>query len=402
MWLLKEDLFKAMEAARRAGLTVTAAQCVEHAKNSEPSAEGIPRNLKVAGDVAEIRVEGVLTKKPDFWSWLFGGGNTTYEQIQQALAICAADTSIKRVRFYVDSPGGHVDGLFDTLAAIDAFPKPKSVTAAFACSAAYAIAAVAGKIEATNEAVEVGSIGVAVRYVSYSDVENIDITSTEAPDKRPDPKTEEGRAVIRKTLDDIHDLFVDAIAHGRGTTTDLVNANFGRGATLLAAEAKKRKMIDRIAKPALRAIEPSTDPAEPDPIESSAVSGGRTETIPMTIEELKKAHPELCSALLSEGEQAGVTKERKRVNAHLKLGTSSGDMKLAHDSIASGVSAMDEEVFAAYQSAAMNRRDQGNRQADSNAAGAALGGAKPAVETAGEKDLGDRVADAMRLPQVTA
>lgn len=135
-WLLKEDVLQAIVAGRRSGLVVTAERAKAFEERFTPTAEGMPRNLKIVGDIAEIRVEGVLTKRPDFWSWLFGGGNTTYEQIQQALAIAAADVMVKRVRFAIDSPGGHVDGLFDTLAAIDAFQKPKSVVTSFACSAA--------------------------------------------------------------------------------------------------------------------------------------------------------------------------------------------------------------------------------------------------------------------------
>jgi ATP-dependent protease ClpP protease subunit len=103
----------------------------------------------------------------------------------------------------------------------------------------------------------------------------------------------------------------------------------------------------------------------------------------MTKEELKAQHPELYAAVLAEGEKDGVSKERKRVSAHIKLGTSSGDMKFAHDCIANGASAQDDEVFASYQSAAMNRRDGQARQSDSNAAGAALDGVAAPKANAG-------------------
>jgi ATP-dependent Clp endopeptidase proteolytic subunit ClpP len=96
-------------------------------------------------------------------------------------------------------------------------------------------------------------------------------------------------------------------------------------------------------------------------------AGTQSRKSPMTKEELKAQHPELYAAVVAEGVPEGVAKERKRVSAHIKLGTSSGDMKLAHDSILNGANPQDDEVFAAYQSAAMNRRDISARAADDKA-----------------------------------
>lgn len=387
-WLLREDVLQTIAHARKT-YVATVQQITAFEEMFTPAAEGLPRNLKIAGDVAEIRVEGVLSKKPDFWSWYFGGGNTTYEQIQQALAICEADATVKRVLFHVDSPGGNVDGLFDALASIDAFSKPKSVRAAYACSAAYAIAALGGKIEATNAAVQVGSIGVAVRYVDYDGVDVIDITSTEAPDKRPDPTTEAGRATIRETLDAIHDLFADAIAHGRGQSKATVNEKFGRGAVLLAAEAKKRGMIDRIAKPALRAITPSESPEEPEDEEPAARKQGiaQPRKTNMTEEELRAQHPELHKAVCGKV----LTEERDRVGAHLAAAEASGDMKTAVAAIKSG-DPMTQTMMTTHMMAGITRAKQGANQADSNAAGAVLDNAATPPANAG-KDMGDQVAD---------
>jgi len=381
-WLIREDIFQAMSRAMAGGFVLKAEQQLQHEERSAPTAEGMPRNLKIAGDVAEIRVEGALTQKPDFFAWLFGGGNTTYQQIQQALAIAAADPTIKRAVLYVDSPGGHVHGLFDCIAALDAFPKALSVVASQACSAAYSLASVAGKIEGTNEAAEFGSIGVAARYFVSDNV--VDVTSTEAPNKRPDVRTDEGKAVVRKELDDIHDLFVDAIAHGRSTTADKVNEKFGRGAVVLAREAKKLGMIDRIAKAALRPVDPADGPSEEsDPIDASAEVGGAATEKNMDIELLKKQHPEVYSAVLEQG----VAKERDRVTAHLTLGDASGDMKTAIAAINDGAE-MTQTITAKYLAAGINRADRTARQTDSETAGAAADNAKPVAVA---KDLGDEV-----------
>ena len=372
----------------------------------------MPRNFSRAGDVAEIKVDGVLTQKPDFFAMFFGLGNTTYEQIRSSIALAESDPTVRRIVYDINSPGGSVDGLFETLAAIDGASKPSSVRASMADSAAYAIAAVAGRIEANTAASEFGSVGVVATF--FNDEELIDITSTNAPNKRPDPATEEGQAVIREYLDSIHDLFVEAIADGRTksgrtTTKQQVNEEFGRGAVLLARDARKRGMIDRINPGGLRAVRVTQPPlsdarAEADMAEGSqtqpppAASGDQPKRATMTEQELKEKHPELYAAVLDKGRaegnvagrKEGVEAERKRVNAHLKMGKNTGAQEIALKAIESGASVLDEEVHADYMSAAMNRKDSNDRQTDSDVAGAVVSGATPAAVG---KDLGDQVAD---------
>jgi ClpP class serine protease len=370
-----------MERAHAAGVVPTAEQQLQHEARSEAAADGRPRNLTIAGNVAEIRVEGALTKKPDFFSWLFGGGNTTYQQIQQALVVAESDPAVTEAVMRIDSPGGHVDGFFACLDSIKAFKKPLRVVAETACSAAYAIAAVAGGkrdgtgskkgggVEATNAAAEFGSIGVAARFFVSDSIVNV--TSTEAPNKRPDVRTEEGKDVVRKNLDDVHALFVDAIAAGRGTSAAKVNKNYGRGAVVLAGEAQELGMVDRIARPALRPVEVSDGPSEEeDPIDATRAKP--QESVNMTEDEFKKAHPELHKTMIANA----VAGERDRVVAHLIAGEMSGDMKTAATCIRDG-SAMTMTLQTQYMMAATNRSERYARQGDSDAAGSVVDGGKP-------------------------
>jgi ClpP class serine protease len=205
-----------------------------------------------SGATAEIRIEGLLTERPSFLAMLLGMGGTTYRDIRAALSSAASDPTVERVRLDIASPGGNITGLFELLGMLEVFSKPITVRASLAASAAFAIAAASGgRIEAVTKASSFGSIGVAA--VLYRDEHVIDIASTDAPNKRPDPTTEQGKSVIRAELDALHTLFVETIARGRtragsATTPSQVNADFGRGGMLLAGEAKKRGMIDRIAR----------------------------------------------------------------------------------------------------------------------------------------------------------
>jgi ClpP class serine protease len=197
-------------------------------------------------------VDGILTERRDFMAWWLGYANTTYADIRQSIALAEIDPAVKRIEYRVSSPGGNVDGLFDTLGTIQDAKKPQSVITSYAASAAFAISAVAGKITATNAAVQIGSIGVAASF--FVSPEEVDITNRDSPNKRPDPTSEEGKAVIQDELDALFELFIDAIAKGRGTTMRDVRENFGRGSVFVAGEAKRRGMIDKVQRPMLRAV----------------------------------------------------------------------------------------------------------------------------------------------------
>lgn len=383
MWLLAEETLRSMQRAERAGLVPTAEQQAAHEQRvlQVEARDGLPANMSIAGDVAEIRVEGVLTKRPSLWSMLFGGGNTSYRDIISALAFAANDPNVRSVSFTVDSPGGHVDGLFDTLDAIQAFKKPMRVRASNAQSAAYAIAAAAGNIEATGPAATFGSIGVAIDFAFFSDMELVSLTNSDSPDKRPDPRTPEGKAVIVQHLDALQSLFVDAIGVGRGASVETVRTNFGRGATLLAAEAKRRGMIDAIAnaKPALRVVR------------GSAPEGGGQQEQTMDLKTLKAQHPDVYEAACAEG----IAQERDRVGAHLTMGEQAGEeaLKTAFAAIREGT-AMTQTMQAQYMAAALNRRDRTLRQNETDDAGKAADGAKPPTN-GGAKDMGDEVVQLM-------
>ncbi len=203
--------------------------------------------LRVDGRTARIAVSGTLTKAPDFWASLFGDANTTYSDIRRALASAVGDPEIDSIVLEIDSPGGEVDGLFDTLDAVAharASGKKIYALAERAQSAAYGIAAATGRIEARGRGATFGSIGTAVSM--YHSPQVVTMTNSDSPDKRPDVSTPAGRAVVVEYLDQINSIFVDAIAKGRGITTKSVASEYGRGQSYTAENALDRRMIDHI------------------------------------------------------------------------------------------------------------------------------------------------------------
>lgn len=339
--------------------------------------DDFPEIMSIVGNVAKIEINGPLTDKRNWiLMWLFGA-NTTYSEISDSVAMAISDPNVESIQFNINSPGGMASAQW--IAAMDAInlaqnSKPtKAIVSSMAASGAYGLASQAGEIIAQNRMSLVGSVGVVSTHTVSDDI--IDIRSTNAPKKKPDVKTEAGQKIIQERLDVVHDVFVRALARGRGTTVDDVNANFGQGALLIAQEAIGRGMIDKIG------------------IDSSDNNSGNNSKVNLTeenmdLEKLKSEHPALYAQVVAEGESQGVEKERKRATAHLILGKTSGAFDVAHDAIKDGTSASDEITFAKYTAARIDKTDIDTRADETQ---------KTEVELAAEKEeqLGSQVADAV-------
>jgi hypothetical protein len=123
----------------------------------------------------------------------------------------------------------------------------------------------------------------------------------------------------------------------------------------------------------------------------------------MTKDELKAQHPEVFSAVFNDGKAEGekgkaeavsaaLVDEKDRVEAHLVMGETSGDMKLAVESVRGGAK-MTQTLTAKYMAAGMNKRDRDVRTEDDAAAAAATSGAAGKDPVA--KSLFEQTADAI-------
>lgn len=302
------------------------------------------RHLTIVGDTAHIPVVGVLEKSPSFMSFLFGGG-TIYGDIAQALIDAQRNDQVKQIVLEVDSPGGGVEGLQTVVDAMNTVDKQiiAQVTDK-AASGGYWIASQADKIIVNNSAAEVGSIGVVVSMPI--DDEYVTLTSTNAPFKRPDPETDEGRKAIIAKLDQTHERFATAIAKGRGTTVEDVNENYGRGRMVSAESALAAGMIDGIGQQETK--------------RPTAVSATTGESI-MDLKTLKAEHPEVFAAAKAEG----VQQEKDRVSALLQMGTSCDAMDIATQAIDEGADLSgNQTLMANFMSAGLNKRDKDLRASD--------------------------------------
>jgi len=256
--------------------------------------------------IAHAQIKGVLNSKRNLFDVLFGYAPTlTYPEIIDMADQVDRDITVKELVLHMDSPGGMSMGADDASVAISLIDKPVTVLIeGQLASAAYYVAAGADKIIATSEQNLIGSIGTVVTIPI--DNESVNISSSDAPNKIPDPSTPEGKSVIQKQLDEIQSLFVRRVAEGRGVSIQKVQSDFGKGGVFLARQALSAGMIDEI-----QTIE-SKKLISQSSIKNSAKSENTTkEGKKMDLEKLKSEFP----AIFAEAIQIGVRQERDRVNS---------------------------------------------------------------------------------------
>jgi ClpP class serine protease len=206
--------------------------------------------LNVDGATATIEIRGTLTNQPSLVGSFLRFRQTSFTDIQDAIATIAADDTIKTVRLIVDSPGGDVTGLDETRIALSDLAKTKEIIAenhGLMASGALWLATGAQKIIATSPAAETGSIGVRMLVIDFSEmdrrdgIKEIHIVSKNAPKKVPDVTTEEGLKVFQDRLDALERVFISRVAEGRNVSTEKVEKDFGQGGLLIAADPDASK-----------------------------------------------------------------------------------------------------------------------------------------------------------------
>jgi ATP-dependent protease ClpP protease subunit len=133
-----------------------------------------------------------------------------------------------------------------------------------------------------------------------------------------------------------------------------VNARVAMNAAMEAVKAKTACAAQDLEKYAAM-LPPKTGAGENAPARgitsAQTDEGGKI----MNKEELKAKHPDLYAEVFEEGRAAGIGDERSRVNAHIKMGETVGDLAMCAGFIKGGKAASDADVFAEYQAAALKK-----------------------------------------------
>lgn len=206
------------------------------------------------GSVAVIPVRGVISRRMNMMSEISGG--TSIEQLTASFRQAVDDPGVKTILLDIDSPGGGVEGVPELAAEILAARQSKKVTAVaddMAASAAYWLASAANEICVTPSG-SVGSIGVFAAHEDISkmmEFEGVNVSLISAGKYKTEanpyqPLSAEARASLQSQVDEFYGMFVKAVAKGRNTTQTSVREGFGQGRMVLAEQAVKAGMADRV------------------------------------------------------------------------------------------------------------------------------------------------------------
>ena len=206
------------------------------------------------GAVAVLPLLGVLSQRMNMFTEISAGTST--ERFASAFRAAIADEGVNAIVIDIDSPGGTVMGTPELAAEIFAARGRKQVVAVangLAASAAFWIGSAASEFVASPSGM-VGAIGVIAEHLDVSGFEEragVKTTLISAGKFKTEghpfgPLEDEARAAIQADVDHVFEMFVKAVAKGRGINANAVRADFGEGRMVMAEEAKRLGMIDRV------------------------------------------------------------------------------------------------------------------------------------------------------------
>lgn len=234
-----------------------AARFVAFDQELEMEAASGKRNAATQGSVAVIPIIGIISHRMNMMDDISGPGGTSVQKLTAQFRQALGDGNCKAIVFDVDSPGGSVEGVPELGAEIFEARNQKPITAVFnsmGCSAAYWLASAAGEVVCTPSG-QCGSIGVYMVHHDESEAlkkDGIKITMIKAGKYKTEgnpsePLSDEARAAFQAKVDDYYSMFVKAVARNRGASQASVRDGYGQGRSLLAEDAVKQKLADRIA-----------------------------------------------------------------------------------------------------------------------------------------------------------
>ncbi len=209
------------------------------------------RSVKVRDGTAIIPIHGPITARNTFFS-LFAGG-TSLETLAKDFREALNNEDVKAILFDIDSPGGVAVGPMEMAEMIYNARSQKPIYSYIGrngSSVAYWLASATEKI-IVNPSALVGSVGVVTtipvqEQPDQEGYKNIEIVSSNATLKRPDPRTREGLAEIRRELDGLESTFINSIAKYRSITSEIVKSDFGQGGVVIGSQAVNQNMADAL------------------------------------------------------------------------------------------------------------------------------------------------------------
>jgi capsid assembly protease len=254
-WAMDPDRLRAAAESFVLALEKVPTETLKAAQDQARSGSPAPGSYENRDGVAHIRIAGTILKELPCAFDLCGQDGTSTLAVMRSLDAALYDATVKAIALDIDSPGGSIDGVQELADAIHAARDLKPITAHISdlgASAAFWLASQATKITA-NESARVGSIGVLCvvhdtsAAAAQAGVAVHVIRSSELKGGAVDgaPVTEAMLSDTRRIVDGATEMFVQAIARGRGVDAKTAR-KWATGQTWYAEEAKTMGLIDGI------------------------------------------------------------------------------------------------------------------------------------------------------------
>lgn len=291
--------------------------------------EGSRRSMVTSDGVAVIPVFGPIVPRADMMQDISGA--VSLASFTKDLDTALADDSVSAILLEIDSPGGVAAGLHDVSVMVRAASarKPLEVFASgMMASAAYWLGSAASRITVAAD-VLVGSIGVvgAVQVQIEADQAGrmtTEIVSSSAPNKRPDPRTDEGRAALQGHIDAMEAVFLADVAGNRDVSVEFVKSEFGAGGLFVGAQAVAAGMADAVGTfeevaARLAGAADVSETHEPAPGSATIEGNDAMPLSSLTAESLNAERADLVAEIAA----AAATAERDRIGAILEVAAKS-------------------------------------------------------------------------------
>ena len=274
----------------------------------------------VNNNVGFLMIDGPIVPRATAFTDI--SGMTSLDVLTSDWMALEGNPAIDTIVMIIDSPGGAAKALSDFNAVVRASEKKTFSFSWMAASAAYWMASAAATVVVPPDGT-VGSVGVVATIRDYKaadekrGIRNIEIVSTQSPNKRPDPTTPEGRDTIQEMVDDMADVFIGSVADNFGITKKFVLANFGKGAMMLASKAHEAGMVDKIqtADEFAKSIVKNQSTYQLQTISASAEQQPDMEDPIMDVKKLKAEHPDVYAKIEQAAKAEAQAEELERMKA---------------------------------------------------------------------------------------
>jgi len=185
-------------------------------------------------NVAVVSITGSIVRYGNMFTDVSGAVST--EAIKADLEKVLANQSITKIILSFDTGGGMVNGVSDLSELI--YANREKIVAhvkGMAASAGYWLASACSEIHCEDTSI-LGNIG-AIMGVYKKDENIVQFISSQSPNKAPDPEGKEGKKEYQKRVDAVAEVFIQAVSHHLGISSQDVVSRFGAGSVFVGQKA---------------------------------------------------------------------------------------------------------------------------------------------------------------------